>query len=80
MEPSLFGVAGLPGRDNETQVMDEWSFCSILGKRRCAEVSPFVLPEALLLNTLPSISIRYSRNTGTRGLRKTISNGWPTMG
>ncbi|GHJ84828.1 hypothetical protein NliqN6_1230 [Naganishia liquefaciens] len=38
MEPSLFGTSGLPGYDNETQVMDEWSFCSILGKTRCAEV------------------------------------------
>ncbi|KAJ9114663.1 hypothetical protein QFC22_005539 [Naganishia vaughanmartiniae] len=38
MEPSLFGTAGLPGTDNDTQVMDEWSFCEILGKTRCAEV------------------------------------------
>lgn len=43
MEPSLFGTSGLPGVDNETQVMDEWTFCSILGKTRCAEVHPFLL-------------------------------------
>lgn len=48
MEPSLFGVAGLPGRDNDTQVMDEWSFCSILGKTRCAEASPPFAPVNLL--------------------------------
>ncbi|KAJ9111411.1 hypothetical protein QFC19_001180 [Naganishia cerealis] len=38
MEPSLFGTSGLPGTDNDTQVMDEWTFCSILGRTRCAEV------------------------------------------
>ncbi|KAJ9104467.1 hypothetical protein QFC21_001962 [Naganishia friedmannii] len=38
MEPSLFGTSGLPGTENDTQVMDEWSFCEILGKARCAEV------------------------------------------
>lgn len=47
MEPSLFGVAGLPGRDNDTQVMDEWSFCSILGETRCAEVSPRNAPHSV---------------------------------
>jgi glucan 1,3-beta-glucosidase len=39
MEPSLFGTSGLPGTDNDTQVMDEWTFCEILGRTRCAEVS-----------------------------------------
>lgn len=42
MEPSLFGTSGLPGVDNETQVMDEWTFCSILGKTRCAEAGQCV--------------------------------------
>lgn len=56
MEPSLFGVAGLPGRDNDTQVMDEWTFCSILGKTRCAEVSPLALRDTVSYRTLTSLS------------------------
>ena len=38
MTPSLFGVAGLPGKGDERSVMDEWSFCEILGKEQCEEV------------------------------------------
>ena len=38
MTPSVFGVAGLPGKGDERSVMDEWSLCEILGKERCAEV------------------------------------------
>jgi glucan 1,3-beta-glucosidase len=38
MTPKLFGVAGLPGKWDERSVMDEWSFCEILGKQECEKV------------------------------------------
>lgn len=38
MTPSVFGVAGLPGKGQEGSVMDEWKVCEVLGKERCEEV------------------------------------------
>jgi glucan 1,3-beta-glucosidase len=38
MTPSIFGVAGLPGKGDEDSVMDEWGLCERLGKARCEEV------------------------------------------
>jgi len=38
MTPKLFGIAGLPGKGEEESVMDEYTFCKILGKEKCREV------------------------------------------
>jgi hypothetical protein len=78
MEPSLFGISGLPGVDNDTQVMDEWTFCSILGKTRCAEVRQFIVVRMPI--SADFFRDRFSKNTGIPGLRKMTLSGWPTMG